>query len=362
MSAVNEIIYKNYVPQDFNEYFLILVRNCYHLLQSIVSDETNINDLDESYLSKITEFLRLFVSIHLARCEQNPQFPLLEFLALIFKYTFRHKELRGFVSCLEVWTGLVDYVSGSVENRKEAGEEVLKKYQEALLTLVVEIIKKSQFRLNRSELNTLDNTSVGEEGMTEWGQFLFQVLELTMKVAELLPEQVLGVIDQGWREASRSYLELDQLVMEREGTRVINLNSEEEVEKVVCILRDLSSFLQLIGRLSDVFIGEHFRQRLKPGLEYVKQLLALVSFGSKNKLWTVNLSFKSKHSLQEVLVRCHAETIAALKTWCHWLAALHSESLQVSCQAVTAVTAAIIQYIYSRTAPTPGSPRTSPAP
>ena len=330
MSAVNEIIYKNYVPQDFNEYFLVMVRNCYHLLQNIVSDQTNINDLDEAYLSKITEFLRLFVSIHLARCEQNPQFPLLEFLALIFKYTFRHKELRGFVSCLEVWTGLVDYVSGSVENRKDAGEEILKKYQEALLTLVVEILKKSQFRLNGSELNQLDNTSIGEDGMTEWGQFLFQVLELTMKVTELLPEQVLGVIDQGWRETSRSYLEMDQVVMEIDGVRVINLNSEEDVEKVVCVLRDLSSFLQLIGRLSDVFIGEHFRARLKPGLEYVKQLLALVSFGSKNKMWTVNLRIKSNHNLQEHFVRCHAETIAALKTWCHWLAALHSESLQDS--------------------------------
>ena len=336
MNAINEIIYKNYVPVDFTDYLVIMFRSCHDLLQSLLS-EHNKAELDEIYLEKITDFLRLFVSLHISRisrCQQNDQFALLEFLALIFKYTFRHKELRGFVSCLEVWTGLVDYVSGSVENRKKAGEEVLKKYQEALLTLVVEIIKKSQFRLNRSELNTLDNTSVGEEGMTEWGQFLFQVLELTMKVAELLPEQVLGVIDQGWREASRSYLELDQLVMEREGTRVINLNSEEEVEKVVCILRDLSSFLQLIGRLSDVFIGEHFRQRLKPGLEYVKQLLALVSFGSKNKLWTVNLSFKSKHNLQEGLVRCHAETIAALKTWCHWLAALHSESLQVSCQTV----------------------------
>ena len=125
MSAINEIIYKNYVPQDFNEYFLVMIRNCYHLLQTIVSgaEQSSLGDLEDVYLDKITDFLRLFVSVHLGRCEQNPQFPLLEFLALIFKYTFQQNQLRGFVSCLEIWSGLVDYVQGCVENRGEVGEE-----------------------------------------------------------------------------------------------------------------------------------------------------------------------------------------------------------------------------------------------
>ena len=42
-----------------------------------------------SYVEKFTEFLRLFVSIHLRRFENNNMFPILEFLSLLFKYTFK---------------------------------------------------------------------------------------------------------------------------------------------------------------------------------------------------------------------------------------------------------------------------------
>jgi len=42
-----------------------------------------------SYVDKFTDFLRLFVSIHLRRFESNTQFPVIEFLALLFRYTFR---------------------------------------------------------------------------------------------------------------------------------------------------------------------------------------------------------------------------------------------------------------------------------
>lgn len=41
-----------------------------------------------SYLEKFTDFLRLFVSVHLRRIESSPQFPVLEFLSQLFKYTF----------------------------------------------------------------------------------------------------------------------------------------------------------------------------------------------------------------------------------------------------------------------------------
>lgn len=41
-----------------------------------------------SYIEKFTDFLRLFVSVHLRRIESYSQFPVVEFLALLFKYTF----------------------------------------------------------------------------------------------------------------------------------------------------------------------------------------------------------------------------------------------------------------------------------
>ena len=333
MNAINEIIYKNYVPVDFTDYLVIMFRSCHHLLQSLLSDQIKSQELDEMYLEKITDFLRLFVSLHISRisrCQQNNQFALLDFLALIFKFTFEQKSVRGFRSCLDIWSSLVDYIQGSMETRPDSGEEVLKKYEEALLSLVVELLKKSQFRLNGAALSELDNKTVTEEGSTELRQFHTQITEIVMKISELLPEQVLTIINAGWRETSQAYLQMDKLLVERDGATYLNVVSDQELSKLVAGLQDLSSFLLIIGRLGTMFLGHNFLPRLKLGLEYVKQLLVIVTFGSKQRLWKVNMSFSSKFDVAGSFIQCQAETIAALKAWCHWLAALHSESLQDS--------------------------------
>ena len=330
MNAINEIIYKNYVPVDFADYVVIMFRSCHQLLESLLSEPNKCRDLDQLYLEKITDCLRLFVSLHIGRCQQNQQFPLLEFLALIFKFTFDQRSVTGFRSCLEIWASLVDFIQGSMETRADSGEEVLKKYEEALLSLVVEILKKSQFRLNGAALSELDSKTVTEDGNTELRQFHMEVTEIVMKISELLPEQVLAIINAGWRETSQVYLEMDKLVVEREGTKYLSVVNDQELSKLVAELQDLSSFLLIVGRLGTMFLGHHFLPRLKLGLEYVKQLLVIVTFGSKQKLWKVNLSFNSKFEVGGSFIECQAETIAALKAWCHWLAALHSESLQDS--------------------------------
>ena len=139
---------------------------------------------------------------------------------------------------------------------------------------------------------------------------------------------------------------------------MFKVNNDEEVFKLVTVLKDLSSFLQIIGRLSAMFIGQHFLLRLKLGLEYMKQLLVLVGFGSKTKLWTVGLSFNSKYDLKTNLIHCHSETIAGLKAWCHWLACLHSESLQDS--SYTWVCSAQTYCTEKPLSPAPPPPASSP--
>lgn len=42
------------------------------------------------------------VTAHLRRVEQNPLFPVKDFLMLLFRFTFLQPETDGFVHCLEV--------------------------------------------------------------------------------------------------------------------------------------------------------------------------------------------------------------------------------------------------------------------
>ena len=48
-----------------------------------------------SYVDKLTEFLRLFVSVHLPRFERNPQFPIIEFLSVLFSFTFQQVRIAS---------------------------------------------------------------------------------------------------------------------------------------------------------------------------------------------------------------------------------------------------------------------------
>ena len=145
MTCVNELVSKNCVPLDFEEYLLRMFQQTFFLLQRLTRENNShtvkgkLQELDEwyvvgrialpgclasrwvqhlkaiynqfvffvlkvfynvcvcvcvcvcsicSYLEKFTDFLRLFVSVHLRRIESSPQFPIVEFLALLFKYTF----------------------------------------------------------------------------------------------------------------------------------------------------------------------------------------------------------------------------------------------------------------------------------
>ena len=54
-----------------------------------------------SYVDKLTEFVRLFVSVHLPRIEHNSQFPVIEFLAVLFKYTFQQVDIN--IALLSHW-------------------------------------------------------------------------------------------------------------------------------------------------------------------------------------------------------------------------------------------------------------------
>ena len=69
MLAINEIMYKNFVPSNFQDYLVIMFRNTFQLLQGLVQDtgQAQLHRLDETYMEKITEFLRLFVCVHLGK-------------------------------------------------------------------------------------------------------------------------------------------------------------------------------------------------------------------------------------------------------------------------------------------------------
>merc|ERR1719245_353411 len=103
------------------------------------------------------------------------------------------------------------------------------------------------------------------------------------------------------------------------------LSSEQECTQLHYILRDFASLLQIIGGLSPFFIGEVFQDRIHAGNEFMKHLVGIVTFSSNKKLYAIRTPVPN---LNTDFIEVHAQALAALKAWCHWLSQLHSLALK----------------------------------
>ncbi|KAM9599460.1 exportin-6 isoform 2-T2 [Morphnus guianensis] len=338
MSCINELMSKNCVPMEFEEYLLRMFQQTFYLLQKITKEnnahtvKSRLEELDErvlcwgrqaeSYIEKFTDFLRLFVSVHLRRIESYSQFPVVEFLALLFKYTFHQPTHEGYFSCLDIWTLFLDYLTSKIKSRLADKEAVLNRYEDALVLLLTEVLNRIQFRYNQAQLEELDDETLDDD-QTEWQRYLRQSLEVVAKVMELLPTHAFSTLFPVLQDNLEVYLGLQQFVVTSGTGHRLNITAENDCRRLHCSLRDLSSLLQAVGRLAEYFIGDVFAARFNDALTVVERLVKVTLYGSQIKLYNIETAVPSV--LKPDLIDVHAQSLAALQAYAHWLAQFYSE-------------------------------------
>ena len=153
MSCFNEMLSRNCVPANFDEYLLKLFQLTVELLRRVTAVAGTANplvDLADGYNDKFTEFLSLFVSGHFKRVESNPSFGIDEFLQLLFRFTFLQPEPENFVQCLDVCEQFIDIIVTRHEETADAAS--LARYRACLLMLGQELLKKIRFKFNGESL------------------------------------------------------------------------------------------------------------------------------------------------------------------------------------------------------------------
>ncbi|XP_072916163.1 exportin-6 isoform X3 [Hemitrygon akajei] len=332
MSCINELMSKNCVPMEFEEYLLRMFQQTFYLLQKITKEnnahsiKSRLEELEESYVEKFTDFLRLFVSVHLRRIESNSQFPVVEFLGLLFKYTFHQPSHEGYFSCLDIWTIFLDYLTSKIKSRLADRDEVLNRYKGALVMLLTEVLHRVQFRYNQAQLEELDDETLDDDQQTEWQRYLRQSLEVVAKVMELLPSHAFSTIFPILQDNLEVYLGLQQFVVTSGQVHRLNITAENDCRRLHCSLRDLSSLLQTSGRLAEYFIGDVFAARFNDALSVVERLVEVTLYGSRIKLYDMETAVPSV--LKPDLIDVHAQSLAALQAYSHWLAQFYSEVQQ----------------------------------
>uniref|UniRef100_A0ACB8FLN7 Exportin-6 n=1 Tax=Sphaerodactylus townsendi TaxID=933632 RepID=A0ACB8FLN7_9SAUR len=347
MSCINELMSKNCVPVEFEEYLLRMFQQTFYLLQKITKEnnahtvKSRLEELDESYIEKFTDFLRLFVSVHLRRIESYSQFPVVEFLALLFKYTFHQPTHEGYFSCLDIWALFLDYLTSKIKSRLADKEAVLNRYEDALVLLLTEVLNRIQFRYNQAQLEELDDETLDDdvradlwgledwglgglgELQTEWQRYLRQSLEVVAKVMELLPTHAFSTLFPVLQENLDVYLGLQQFIVTSGTGHRLNITAENDCRRLHCSLRDLSSLLQAVGRLAEYFTGDMFAARFRDALTVVERLVKVTLYGSQVKLYNIETAVPSV--LKPDLIDVHAQSLAALQAYCHWLAQFYGE-------------------------------------
>ncbi len=171
LACVIEILSKNYVPAELTEFLKHIFHHSLLILMQLTS--TNLKHLDEGYapqemflthdrfLNRFTQFLNLFIVNHIRRIEfSTVSFPTIEFLSVLFKYSFIQPSIEGQLACLEIWTAFLDFLI----SLKEEKTPVHPKYMNGLLAFFTEVLKTVQFSLNAQKLSTLSTEiAKGEE-------------------------------------------------------------------------------------------------------------------------------------------------------------------------------------------------------
>ncbi|KAK2152122.1 hypothetical protein LSH36_339g04009 [Paralvinella palmiformis] len=333
MGCINELLSKNCVPQEFEDFLLQMFQQTFYLLQRITKDSTTnssgnrLAELDDVYVEKFTDFLQLFVSIHLRRFEANKHFPVSDFLGLFFRYTFKQPSSEGFFACLDTWAVFLDYLLTQLGNRTVDRDSILQKYHEPLSLLLTHILQKLQFKYNQSQLDELDDDTLDDDSETEWQHFLRQCLEIVAKVAELFPTITFQLLFQPFQENLNVYLGLEQFIsLNGNNIATLDVRGENECRRLHCTLRDLSSLLQAMGRLADHFIGDKYERNVADAKMLMERLSYTAAYGMKVKLYEVQSVANSV--LQADFIEVHAQTLATIKAFAGWLAQFCVESLK----------------------------------
>ncbi|KAI8854171.1 armadillo-type protein [Chytridium lagenaria] len=242
MSVVNEILARNFVPNEAVAFVLSIARQTCVLLRRLTDEEvkgTGKLELDENYQSKFTDFLNCFVSHHIQRGENIPDFPMGELLQLFYRFTFIQASPEGFQQCLHVWDTFMEYLIAQKSISQVEGEILANKYQSGLVIVAKETLSKILITENPKELSEIEFERDETEGLSEWEKFTQPCIDLIVKITDVYPSDLLLF-----------YFNL----LVNFGDRFLTMNSgtSKKVERR-SVVQDLSTIVRLFGQLSVQF-------------------------------------------------------------------------------------------------------------
>ncbi len=255
VGCLAQMVGRNCIPRDAEAFVLRVSTQMMTVLQAVCVGAGGgvVTAVSEEFLEQLVQFLAVFLERHLGRVERQPNFPLTQLLALLFRFSFVLPTPDTFVASLSVWSVFVDFVvSGKADARRRA------MYTQGLLQLAGKLMERMLFSRSAQFLSVL--VDVPSSSSTGSG---------------------------GGGSASRggSTAELDAEDAEHEGKRmwaelpVVRTELDEYLDASFALVRSLSGLPQL---------GEQLLSTVLPALQAGSR--SFVAAAAPNKQTTRDLS------------------------------------------------------------------------
>ena len=295
-------------------------------MQSLVKNDEQypIHDLSEGYVTKLFEFLRIFVGNHFSKFENLQSFPKVEFLSFMFQFTFKQTSCDRFLLTLEIWSLFLDYIIAQKKQRESIKiSDFSEKYQEVFISLVTQIICKTQFKLNHAILEELDDTRIDDDSETELQTFLQKCSEVVGKVSEIIPTDVYSIVRSYMEDDLNTYMGLENFIVADNNGNASKLQiySENDLKRLHYSLKDLMTTLEICARLSVDFTSEHFLERFPVAKSLIQKLIHSISYQNRLKLYNVE-SLPSV--LRDDFTCVHSKHYQTITAYSYWLAQCNS--------------------------------------
>lgn len=324
LGTINEILYKNCVPAEFENFVVLLFNNCCIILHHFVNDLAN-GHLPQQprpqFMEKLVELVHLLMSNHLRRLEGRllPQFSVPQFLSLFFTFTFKQADWGRYASCLDTWQVFLSYVKQSSNTSGSQpslnGDTLAVRYQDSLVTLSEHVLRKILFSSNGTQLEELDDEAIDGNMETERQKIQLQSIEIFVTAGELVRNQTLSLLNEPFQRCTSAYRSLTSI--STTSNNVVRLESKDQLKEMLMLLSDLAMLIQLIGRLSELHTGPDYCTHFEMGKALVGKLVDLATYGSL----MINLNFVGLpgDELKSTLSLVHAQVLSSLQAWCHWI-------------------------------------------
>lgn len=287
-----------------------------HILANGITELIQQNNLAhawEEYQDKLTELLKLFLTQQWTRCVNSKDFPSKEFLLYLFNFTFSGGiSALTFTERLSVWKPIIQSF-----NEKAAG-----RYTETLVQLISNVFKKMQFQCD-PELDLLDTEELDENMQTELQHFLNQCIEIISTAAEVEPCKIFDLVQNEFNREDgklKVFIALmNSLPDFTKETATVPVKVDDLLSHFThdpskafffhCLIRDLSSLLQIITQLSSVVL-QMTDERSHSVSNVIRSCIYAFKLTNQKKLHLYNLG---NSSITVDLVELQAQLLTSIR-------------------------------------------------